>query len=315
MKSTALNAGPASAAAEPKQDSRHGGNRKTSRINRFMVSPSVIVLALWMVVPLSMTIYFSLIRYNLLYPGDNEFVGLENFQFFVTDFGFMAGMSNTLLLVGSVLLITVVLGVLISLLVNQAFWGRGIVRILLISPFFIMPTVNALIWKNLLLHPVSGVFAAIWKFFGATPIDWFSEFPLFSIIMIVSWQWLPFAILLLMTALQSLDQEQQEAARLDGAGPLALFFHLTLPHLARPIAVVVMIETIFLLSIFAEIFTTTGGGPGYETTNLAYLIYSQALLQFDVGLASAGGLIAVVLANIAAFFLVRLIGKSLTEKQ
>ena len=315
MKTTALNAGPASSAAEPKQDSHQGGKRKTSRINRFMVSPSVLVLALWMVIPLSMTIYFSVIRYNLLYPGDNEFVGLENFQFFVTDFGFMAGMSNALLLVGSVLLITVVLGVLISLLVNQAFWGRGIVRILLISPFFIMPTVNALIWKNLLLHPVSGVFAAIWKFFGATPIDWFSEFPLFSIIMIVSWQWLPFAILLLMTALQSLDQEQQEAARLDGAGPWALFFHLTLPHLARPIAVVVMIETIFLLSIFAEIFTTTGGGPGYETTNLAYLIYSQALLQFDVGLASAGGLIAVVLANIAAFFLVRLIGKSLTEKQ
>jgi polyol transport system permease protein len=315
MKTTTLNAGPTSSAAEPKQDSRQGGKRKTSRINRFMVSPSVLVLALWMVIPLSMTIYFSVIRYNLLYPGDNEFVGLENFQFFVTDFGFMAGMSNTLLLVGAVLLITVVLGVLISLLVNQAFWGRGIVRILLISPFFIMPTVNALIWKNLLLHPVSGVFAAIWKFFGATPIDWFSEFPLFSIIMIVSWQWLPFAILILMTALQSLDQEQQEAARLDGAGPWALFFHLTLPHLARPIAVVVMIETIFLLSIFAEIFTTTGGGPGYETTNLAYLIYSQALLQFDVGLASAGGLIAVVLANIAAFFLVRLIGKSLTEKQ
>jgi len=315
MKTTTLNAGPASSAAEPKQDSRQGGKRKTSRINRFMVSPSVLVLALWMVIPLSMTIYFSVIRYNLLYPGDNEFVGLENFQFFVTDFGFMAGMSNTLLLVGAVLLITVVLGVLISLLVNQAFWGRGIVRILLISPFFIMPTVNALIWKNLLLHPVSGVFAAIWKFFGATPIDWFSEFPLFSIIMIVSWQWLPFAILILMTALQSLDQEQQKAARLDGAGPWALFFHLTLPHLARPIAVVVMIETIFLLSIFAEIFTTTGGGPGYETTNLAYLIYSQALLQFDVGLASAGGLIAVVLANIAAFFLVRLIGKSLTEKQ
>ncbi|WP_273427295.1 sugar ABC transporter permease [Marinobacter sp.] len=315
MKTTTLNVGSASPAAEPQQDSRKGGKRKTSRINRFMVSPSVLVLALWMVIPLSMTIYFSLIRYNLLYPGDNEFVGLENFQFFVTDFGFMAGMSNTLMLVGAVLLITVVLGVLISLLINQAFWGQGIVRILLISPFFIMPTVNALIWKNLLLHPVSGVFAAIWKFFGATPIDWFSEFPLFSIIMIVSWQWLPFAILLLMTALQSLDQEQQEAARLDGAGPVALFFHLTLPHLARPIAVVVMIETIFLLSIFAEIFTTTGGGPGYETTNLAYLIYSQALLQFDVGLASAGGLIAVVLANIAAFFLVRLIGKSLTEKQ
>lgn len=85
-----------------------------------------------------------------------------------------------------------------------------------------------------------------------------------------------------------LDQEQKEAARLDGAGPLAIFWHLTLPHLARPIAVVLMIETIFLLSVFAEIFTTTSGGPGYESTNLAYLIYNQALLQFDVGMASAG---------------------------
>ncbi|MAZ06796.1 MAG: sugar ABC transporter permease [Halomonas sp.] len=292
-----------------------GVSKQKARISRLMVSPSVLLLLLWMVVPLSMTIYFSLIRYNLLYPGENEYVGLENFRFFVTDLGFMAGMTNTLLLVGSVLLITVVFGVLISLLINLAFWGQGIVRILLISPFFIMPTVNALVWKNLLLHPVSGVFAAIWQFFGAQPIDWFSELPLFSIIMIVSWQWLPFAILLLMTALQSLDQEQQEAARLDGAGPWALFWHLTRPHLARPIAVVVMIETIFLLSLFAEIFTTTGGGPGYETTNLAYLIYSQALLQFDVGLASAGGLIAVILANIAAFFLVRVVGKSLTDKQ
>lgn len=125
---------------------------------------------------------------------------------------------------------------------------------------------------------------------------------------------MPFAILILMTAMQSLDQEQKEAARLDGAGPIAIFWHLTLPHLARPIAVVVMIETIFLLSVFAEIFTTTSGGPGYASTNLAYLIYNQALLQFDVGMASAGGLIAVVIANIAAIILVSMLGKNLTEK-
>jgi len=296
------------------KESLTGIAKQNAKMSRYMVSPSVLVLMLWMIVPLSMTIYFSLIRYNLLYPDDNGFVGLENFEFFLTDESFSAGMSNTLILVGAVLLITIVFGVLISVLVNQPFWGQGIVRVMLISPFFIMPTVNALVWKNLLLDPVAGVFTAISKFFGAQPIDWFTDYPLFSIVMIVSWQWLPFAILILMTALQSLDQEQQEAARLDGAGPWALFRHLTLPHLARPIAVVVMIETIFLLSIFAEIFTTTGGGPGYDTTNLAYLIYSQALLQFDVGLASAGGLIAVLLANIAAFFLVRLVGKSLTDK-
>ncbi|MCP8686212.1 carbohydrate ABC transporter permease [Marinobacterium sedimentorum] len=279
-----------------------------------MVSPSVAVLLVWMAVPLAMTIYFSLIRYNLLYPGDNDFVGLENFYFFLTDEGFTAGMTNTLLLVCSVLLISVVVGVLIAVLVDTSFWGRGIVRVLLISPFFIMPTVSALVWKNLLLHPVSGVFAAVWRFFGAEPIDWFATYPMEAIILIVSWQWVPFAVLLLMTAMQSLDQEQKDAARLDGAGPVAIFWHITLPHLARPIAVVVMIETIFLLSIFAEIFTTTGGGPGYETTNLAYLIYSQALLQFDVGLASAGGLVAVLLANIAAFILIRMIGKNLTDK-
>jgi sorbitol/mannitol transport system permease protein len=86
---------------------------------------------------------------------------------------------------------------------------------------------------------------------------------------------------------------------------------LTLPHLGRPIAVVIMIEMIFLIGVFAEIFTTTGGGPGNESTNLAFLIFKQALMNFDVGVASAGALFAVVLANIAAVFLIRLIGKNL----
>ncbi|WP_423811468.1 carbohydrate ABC transporter permease [Pseudomonas aeruginosa] len=280
-----------------------------------LVSPSVALLLLWMIVPLGMTLYFSLIRYNLLYPGENAFVGLENFTFFVTDAGFLPGALNTLLLVGSVLAISVAFGVLIAALLEAGeFFGRGAVRVLLISPFFIMPTVSALLWKNLIFHPVSGILAAVWRLFGAEPVDWLAHYPLLSIILIVSWQWLPFAILILMTAMQSLDQEQKEAARLDGAGPLAIFWHLTLPHLARPIAVVLMIETIFLLSVFAEIFTTTSGGPGYESTNLAYLIYNQALLQFDVGMASAGGLIAVLIANIAAIVLVRMIGKNLTER-
>lgn len=300
--------------AAPTTPSAAPSRPRKNRIGLAMVSPSVGVLLIWMAVPLAMTLYFSLIRYNLLYPGDNEFVGLENFYYFLTDAGFAAGALNTLVLVLSVLVISVVAGVLIAVLVDTPFWGRGIVRVMLISPFFIMPTVSALVWKNLLLHPVSGVLAAVWRFFGAEPIDWFSDYPLEAIIIIVSWQWIPFALLLLMTAMQSLDREQKDAARLDGAGPIAIFWHITLPHLARPIAVVVMIETIFLLSIFAEIFTTTGGGPGYETTNLAFLIYSQALLQFDVGMASAGGLIAVVIANIAAFILVRMIGKSLTDR-
>jgi sorbitol/mannitol transport system permease protein len=98
---------------------------------------------------------------------------------------------------------------------------------------------------------------------------------------------------------------------MDGAPAISYFFYIVLPHLARAITVVILIETIFLLNVFAEIRVTTGGGPGLQTTNIPFLVYAQALLQFDVGGASAGGIVAVVLANIVAFFLVRMIGRNL----
>jgi sorbitol/mannitol transport system permease protein len=146
---------------------------------------------------------------------------------------------------------------------------------------------------------------------GLTPIDWFGRFPMLSVIMILSWEWLPFAFLILYTSIKSLDREQREAALIDGAKPVQMFFHITLPHLKRAIGVVIMIETIFLLSVFAEIYTTTSGGPGTATTNLAYLVYSQGLQQFDIGIASAGGILAVIMANVVAFFLVRILARSL----
>jgi sorbitol/mannitol transport system permease protein len=128
---------------------------------------------------------------------------------------------------------------------------------------------------------------------------------------LVAWGWLPFATLIILTALQSLDQEQKEAAEMDGAGAVSIFIHITLPHIARALTVVTLIETIFLLSVFAEIYVTTGGGPGTASTNLPFLIYIQALLQYDVGTASAGGVVAIILANIVAVFLIRMIGKNL----
>jgi sorbitol/mannitol transport system permease protein len=285
--------------------------RQTSHIARFMLAPSIILLFLWMIVPLGMTIWFSLLRYNLLDPGSETFVGLLNYRFFLTDPAFFAALRNTLVLVGSVLAITVIGGILIALLMDQPFFGRGIVRLMVIAPFFVMPTVTALVWKNLLMHPVSGLFAWLAGLVGLQSVDWFANLPLFSIVLIVAWQWLPFATLILLTALQSLDEEQKEASEMDGTPPLSYFLHIVLPHLARAITVVILIETIFLLSVFAEIFVTTGGGPGLQTTNIAFLVYAQALLQYDVGGASAGGIVAVVLANIVAIFLVRIVGKNL----
>ncbi|MGV1908936.1 carbohydrate ABC transporter permease [Agrobacterium vitis] len=278
---------------------------------RWMMAPSVILLFAWMIVPLVMTIYFSTLNYNLLMPGVHDFVGLLNYQYFLTDPAFFAALINTLILVGGVLAISIIGGIALALLLDQPMFGQGIVRILVISPFFIMPTVAALVWKNMLMNPVNGLFAFAFRAVGLEPLDWLSTIPLLSIIIIVAWQWLPFATLILLTALQSLDEEQKEAAEMDGAGPISKFIYITLPHMARAITVVVLIETIFLLSVFAEILVTTNGGPGTDSTNLTYLIYNQALLQFDIGGASAGGIVAVVLANIVALFLIRLIGKNL----
>ncbi len=282
-------------------------------IPRVLLAPAVLTLFLWMIVPLVMSIYFSVIRYNLLQPDQTGFIGLENFEYFMTDPSFGTAVINTLLLLGSVILITVIGGILLALLVDAPFPGRNVVRILLISPFFVMPTVNALLWKHMMMNPIYGVLAQVWLFFGATPVDWLTDWPLWSVILIVSWQWLPFATLIFITALQSMDREQLEASRMDGANYLQQLRYLYIPHLGRSMAVVVMIEMIFLLSVFAEIYTTTGGGPGDASTNVAFLIFKQALLNFDAGVASAGALFAVVLANIAGVFLIRMVGKNLDK--
>jgi sorbitol/mannitol transport system permease protein len=284
---------------------------KNRFLPRLLLTPAVLTLLLWMIVPLVMTLYFSVIRYNLMQPDQVGFVGLENYEYFITDPSFWTSVTNTILLLGSVIVITVVLGIGLALLIDEPFAGRNIVRMLLISPFFVMPTVNALLWKHMMMNPIYGVLAQVWQFFGATPVDWLTDWPLLSVIIMISWQWLPFATLIFMTALQSLNREQLEASRMDGATYLQQVRYMYLPHLGRSVAVVVMIEMIFLISVFAEIFTTTGGGPGDASTNMAFLIFKQALLNFDAGVASAGALFAVMLANIAAVFLIRMVGKNL----
>ncbi|MDV7143961.1 sugar ABC transporter permease [Tropicimonas sp. TH_r6] len=280
---------------------------------RVMMAPAVFLLLVWMLVPLTMTLYFSFKKYLPL-RGDTvsnglEWVGFENYVRFVTSSSFWPSVQTTLIIVGGVLLITVFLGVLLAILLNQPMWGQGVVRVLVIAPFFVMPTVSALVWKNMFMDPTNGLLAHLWKFFGAEPVIWLSEASLQSIIMIVSWQWLPFATLILLTAIQSLDREQLEAAEMDGAQPLARFGYITLPHLSRAITIVILIQTIFLLAVFAEIFVTTGGAFGTRT--LTYLIFQRVLESQNIGLGSAGGVYAIILANIIAIFLMRIVGKNL----
>ena len=276
---------------------------------RLMMAPAVILLLGWMLVPLTMTLWFSFRTYLPLRGGDLGSAGFDNYVRFVTSSSFWPSVQTTLLIVGGVLFITIVLGVLLALLLDQPMWGQGVVRILVIAPFFVMPTVSALVWKNMFMDPTNGLLAHLWRFFGAQPVEWLSNVPMGSIILIVSWQWLPFATLILLTAIQSLDGEQLEAAEMDGAPVLKRFWFIVLPHLSRAITIVILIQTIFLLAIFAEIFVTTGGAFGTRT--LSYLIFQRVLESQNVGLGSAGGVYAIILANIVAAFLMRIVGKNL----
>ena len=308
------------------------------RIPRLLQAPAVILLLIWMLVPLSMTLYFSFIRYVLnsmrhpewTQPSIENWRGFGNYQFVLNNKDFLLAIQNSLLIVCSILFLTVILGVLIAVLINKTFPGQGIVRVLLISPFFVMPAVNAVLWINMILDPVLGLqgvaigginelvatlralpllggFFAMWP--ELVPISFrATQTSAWAVIIMVTWQWTPFAVLIFMTSLQSEDQQQKEAAILDGASTWSQFRFLTLPHLGRPIAIVVMIQAIFHLSLYAEIEIVSRGNGN---KNLPYLIGEFA--NNNIGAASATGIIAVILANIVAIFLLRMVGKTLME--
>ena len=292
-----------------------------------------------MLIPLGMTLYFSFIRYVLnslnkpewTTPSLSNWRGFGNYEYVLfnaKDFWF--AIQNSLIIVVSILVLTVLLGLAIAVLINRSFPGRGIVRVLLISPFFVMPAVNAVLWINMILDPVLGLngqaveginhlvanlkdfpilgaFFSLWPEFE--PISFrATQTSVYAVIMMVTWQWTPFAVLIFMTSLQSEDQQQKEAATLDGASPWSQFVNLTIPHLARPIAMVIMIQAIFHLSLYAEIEIVSRGNGN---KNLPYLI--GEFTSNNIGAASATGIFAVILANIIAIFLLRMVGKSLME--
>lgn len=258
-------------------------------------------------------------------PSLSNWRGLGNYAYVLDAKDFWFAIQNSLFIVCSILILTVILGLAIAVLINRSFPGRGIVRVLLISPFFVMPAVNAVLWINMILDPVLGLqglavgginaildglrdFPVLGHFFSMwprlEPISFrATQTSSYAVIMMVTWQWTPFAVLIFMTSLQSEDESQKEAATLDGANAWSKFINLTVPHLARPIAIVVMIQSIFHLSLYAEIEIVSRGNGN---KNLPYLIGEFA--ANNIGAASATGIFAVILANIVAIFLLRMIG-------
>jgi sorbitol/mannitol transport system permease protein len=277
--------------------------------------PALIFMIIVTQIPFLFTLYYSTLSWNLVRPGSRRFVGLQNYLDVIGDSTFWQVAINTVVIIVGTVLISVVLGLLLALLLDRAFLGRGLVRTLLITPFLVTPVAGALMWKTAMLDAVFGIVNWVLSPFGVHNVDWVSRFPLTSVMINLVWQWTPFMMLLILAGLQSMPRDILEAGRVDGAGAFQLFRELTLPHLRRFIELGVVLGAIYLVNTFDAIYMMTQGGPGTASANLPFYIYQRAFLGFDIGQAAAMGVIVVIFTMIIASFALRLIFKSFTGKE
>lgn len=276
-----------------------------------LLLPAVLFTAVVTQIPFLITIFYSFKKWNLMRPDlGNDFTGFSNFGKLLTSSSTWLVVQNTFLLTVGALAVCLLFGMTFALLLNRDFIGKGIVRTLLISPFFIMPTVTGIIWKNMILDPNFGFLAYFSRLFGAQPVEWLTHHPLLTIMVMIAWQWTPFFLLVLLAGLQSVPADTMEAALIDGASKSQQFLHVTLPHLMRFIEISLLMGTIFILQEFGLIYVTTSGGPGYASTNLTFLVYRTGFQGWDVGGASAVGVIIVILTIIMLMILFKFLRKT-----
>ncbi|WP_238815866.1 carbohydrate ABC transporter permease [Nocardia brasiliensis] len=277
--------------------------------------PALIFMIVVTQLPFVFTLYYSTQSWNLVRPGSRHFTGLDNYAEVFRDSQFRQVAANTVIMIVGTVLISVVLGLLLALLLDRAFFGRGIVRTLLITPFLVTPVAAALIWKTTMLDPVFGLVNVVLEPFGGGRIDWVSRYPLPAVMADLVWQWTPFMMLLILAGLQSMPRDIVEAARVDGASSFAVFRELTLPHLRRFIELGAVLGAIYLVNTFDAVYMMTSGGPGIASSNLPFYIYQRAFLGFDIGQAAAMGVITVIATTVVATLALRLLFKSFTGKE
>jgi sorbitol/mannitol transport system permease protein len=309
---------PASAAPRPAasiESKRDHISRAERWRRRGPLLPALIFMIVVTQIPFLFTLYYSTQSWNLVRPGSRHFNGLQNYVDVAKDSQFRQVALNTVIMIVGTVLISVLLGLLLALLLDRAFFGRGIVRTLLITPFLVTPVAAALIWKTTLLDPVFGLINFVLQLFGVDRVDWVSRYPLPAVMADLVWQWTPFMMLLILAGLQSMPRDVMEAARVDGAGAFALFREITLPHLRRFIELGTVLGAIYLVNTFDAVYMMTSGGPGIASSNLPYYIYQRAFLGFDIGQAAAMGVVTVIATILVATVALRLIFKSFTGTQ
>lgn len=257
--------------------------------------PALIFVIVMTQLPFAATLVISFMNWNAYYPDERGFAGFDNFARVFTDTNTRQAVFVTIVLTVAVVLISLVLGLLIAMLLDRKFLGRGIVRTMMITPFLIVPVAAALLWKHALYNPEYGLFnGLLTTVFGdnAPQPDWITNNPLWAIIVALVWQWTPFMMLILLAGLQSRPLDVVEAARIDGASSWQIFRHMTLPHLRQYIELSGLLGAIYVVQNFDHVFTITSGGLG--TANLPYFIYQTFYTAQDYGRASAAGVVVVL---------------------
>lgn len=277
-----------------------------------LLLPALIFLVVMTQAPFLLTLWYSFHNWILTSPElGHRWIGLENFRYTLTeDPIFRTAIFNTLEITAAIVGGSLVLGLGFALLLNRSFPLRGVARALLIAPFFVMPTVNAVVQKNLFLNPIFGLVNWVGTSLGFDRVDWLAVHSKLAIISMAVWQWAPFMMLILLAGLQGISDEVREAARIDGAGPIMEFRRITLPLLGPYVELAVLLGMIYILQLFGEIFVATQGGPGTETTTVPYYVYQTISQANDVGTSSAQGVLAIVFASIIAALLLRLLTRT-----
>jgi sorbitol/mannitol transport system permease protein len=277
--------------------------------------PALIFLIVVTQLPFAATLVISFMDWNALSPETTGFAGLGNYAEVFTDAGLRSSVFTTILLTVGVVLGSLVIGLCIALMLNRAFFGRGLLRTLMIAPFLVVPVAAALLFKHGIYNPVygllNGVLTAVFGD-GAPQPDWIGQFPLPMVAIALIWQWTPFMMLILLAGLQSRDPEVMEAAFVDGASTWQTFTHITLPHLRQYLELAALLGSIFIIQNFDAVFTITSGGLG--TANLPYTIYQSFFSAHDYGLASAQGVVVVIGSIIIATFALRVVSSLFREE-
>lgn len=274
-----------------------------------MAAPAIAVLLITTTFPLLYLLWSSFQSINLAMPFLDGFAGLDNYRKMVSDPDFWHALRLTGIYTVTTVVAQLIIGLGLALLVMQIPRGQALFRIAAILPIVLAPVVVGLFWRTLMLAPNFGVLDFAVTAMGIGPVNWLgSPTPaLISVIVIHTWQWTPFAFLVLLASLASLPPELYEAARIDRANAVKRFFYITLPLLRPAIVIVIIMRAMIALSAFAAIFAATGGGPGTATEILNLYAYRTSFVQLDFGYGSAQAvaLLLITLAVSGALYYVR----------